>query len=472
VAYLARRFVARHRIGVGVAAGFAALLLASAVALAVEQAATARERDRAAAEAANSAQMTDYLMGLFEASDPGEALGDTITARELLERGVARADALRDQPTVQATLLGVTGRVYVNLGEYARGAALLGRSLDIQRAGPDPDEVRLVRTILDLASTLELEEEHERATELYREVVARSAGNPDARSLLLAAQFGIGSTLHARHEMAAADSAFALWEAMLDRLPPTPTPELADGQVWLGQMLQYRTEHARAERMLRRAVATNRAVYGEGHPEVGNALNALASALLSARTRVAAADSATAEALALQRALGPEPRRALINAMANRAELLEVREAYAEAEDMARSAQALAGTAFGEDHLVWGRVTARLAHVLSLRGKNAEAEALYRMLYAQAVDERGADYHFTVVMAIRLAEVLAAQGEFPEAERLLLTSHEAFRRDRGDDDVWTTTTAARIERMYLAWEKPEQAALYAGHGPPPPPGRE
>ena len=464
--YRTRRFVTRHRVGVGVAAGFAALLLASAVALAVEQAATARERDRAAAEAAKSAQVTDYLMGLFEASDPGQALGDSVTARALLERGVARADALTGQPAVQAALLGITGKVYVNLGEHDRGQALLERSVAIQRASADPDERQLTRTLLDLASTLEAKGAYARATELYREVVRRAARDPRDRSLQVNAQFGVASTLHARHDMAAANSAFAVWESMLDSLPAIATPELANSQVWLGQMLQYRSEHPRAERMLRRAVATNRAVYGDGHPQVGDALNALASALLSARARVEAADSVTEEALTLQRRLGTEPRRALVNAMANRAELLEAGGAYSDAERMARDAQAMAGTLFGEEHLLWGRLAARLANVLHLQGKNGEAAELYRRLYASWVERRGPDYLFTVIMAVRLAEVLAAEGDFPEAERLMLASYETFRRDRGDDDVWTSSTAQRLDGLYRAWGKPEQAALYADRHAP------
>ena len=256
-AYRARRFVTRHRVGVAVAAGFAAVVIASAGALFVQQAATARERDRATAEAAKSAQVTGYLMGLFEASDPGEALGDTITARELLERGVARADALTDQPAVQATLLGVTGRVFVNLGEHERGAALLRRSLALQRASPTPDERQLTGTLFDLAATLESEEAFAEAVPLYREVVERTRRGLGDRSLLLEAQFSVGSSLHALHDMAAADSAFTAWEAMIDSLPPTPTPELASSQVWLGRMLQYGGEHERAEKVLRGGVATD-----------------------------------------------------------------------------------------------------------------------------------------------------------------------------------------------------------------------
>ena len=45
-----------------------------------------QQRDRAETEAQTSEQVSDFLVGLFEVSDPSEALGDTITAREILDK--------------------------------------------------------------------------------------------------------------------------------------------------------------------------------------------------------------------------------------------------------------------------------------------------------------------------------------------------------------------------------------------------
>jgi hypothetical protein len=50
------------------------------------------EAERAEAEAETARQTTRFMVDLFKVSDPGEALGNTITAREILDRGAARID--------------------------------------------------------------------------------------------------------------------------------------------------------------------------------------------------------------------------------------------------------------------------------------------------------------------------------------------------------------------------------------------
>src|SRR4029077_15037553 len=64
-----------------------------------------RQRVRAEAEAETARQTTRFMVDLFKVSDPSEALGNTITAREILDKGAKRIETeLKDQPGIQATL--------------------------------------------------------------------------------------------------------------------------------------------------------------------------------------------------------------------------------------------------------------------------------------------------------------------------------------------------------------------------------
>ena len=47
---------------------------------------------RAEAEAETARQTTRFMLDLFKVSDPSEALGNSITAREILDKGAARID--------------------------------------------------------------------------------------------------------------------------------------------------------------------------------------------------------------------------------------------------------------------------------------------------------------------------------------------------------------------------------------------
>ena len=65
----------------------------------------ARERDRANREAAAAKQVSDFLVGLFKVTDPSQARGNTLTAREILANGVVQLkSSLNDQPRERARL--------------------------------------------------------------------------------------------------------------------------------------------------------------------------------------------------------------------------------------------------------------------------------------------------------------------------------------------------------------------------------
>ena len=66
---------------------------------------------------------------------PSSRRGREVTARELLERGVARVDSvLGRQPEVQQELLSVLGVIYRDLSLFGRADTLLQRALDLARA--------------------------------------------------------------------------------------------------------------------------------------------------------------------------------------------------------------------------------------------------------------------------------------------------------------------------------------------------
>jgi hypothetical protein len=87
-----------------------------------------RQRVRAEAEAETARQTTQFMVDLFKVSDPSESLGNTITAREILDKGAARIETeLAGQPVIQATLMDTMGTVYTSLGLYDSALPLVGQ---------------------------------------------------------------------------------------------------------------------------------------------------------------------------------------------------------------------------------------------------------------------------------------------------------------------------------------------------------
>jgi non-specific serine/threonine protein kinase/serine/threonine-protein kinase len=133
--YRTHKFVRRHRIGVFAASVVVALLIAFSVTTTVQARKIARERDRANREAFAAKQVSNFLVDLFQVSDPSEARGNTLTAREILDVGARKIDHdLREQPEAQARLQTTLGRVYTSLGLYGEAETMLRQSAGTSRA--------------------------------------------------------------------------------------------------------------------------------------------------------------------------------------------------------------------------------------------------------------------------------------------------------------------------------------------------
>src|SRR5262249_9770687 len=106
--YRLGKFVRRRAVPLALAALVLVLLVAGAL----------RERflrTRAQAEARKAEQTTDFMFSLFEASENGRTLSDTVSAPDLLRRGVAQARAAHTPPELRAQMLDVLGRLEADL---------------------------------------------------------------------------------------------------------------------------------------------------------------------------------------------------------------------------------------------------------------------------------------------------------------------------------------------------------------------
>ncbi|MGD2295826.1 MAG: protein kinase, partial [Candidatus Aminicenantes bacterium] len=129
--YRVRKYIKRHKTGV-FAAGLIVLALVVGIAGTTTGLIKAKQAEKIAKTEATTAQrVSNFLVDIFEVSDPSEAKGNTITAREILDKGADKITAeLQDQPATQARLMNTIGKVYMNLGLYTKSAPLLEEGLE------------------------------------------------------------------------------------------------------------------------------------------------------------------------------------------------------------------------------------------------------------------------------------------------------------------------------------------------------
>ena len=237
--YRAASLFRRNPVAVTAGMAFVLLLIASSVVTAVQGARIRAQARRLAAENQKTEQVAALLTGLFAVSDPENARGHMVTARELLDQGAARAEReLANQPDVQARMLDAMGVAYGGLGVYDPAKSLLERALALRRrlhAGDHPD---LAASMYNLATVLRFRGEFERSEALFRDALA-----------------------------------------MRRRLFGDRDRSVVESLNGLGFLLRGRGADAAAESVYREALATGRAVYGGPHFELAVALNGLGTAL-------------------------------------------------------------------------------------------------------------------------------------------------------------------------------------------------
>ena len=184
--YRARKFARRHRAGVLVAATLASLLVAFAVTMTVQARRITREWERANREAQAAKEITEFLVGLFSVSDPSQAKGNTVTAREILDQGAQRIGALSGQPPLQARLQRTLGGVYTSLGLYALADPLLERALETERRVLGLDSRETMDTLFAVGELRYYEQRFREAEAAYREAAQRRRAvlGADARDTL------------------------------------------------------------------------------------------------------------------------------------------------------------------------------------------------------------------------------------------------------------------------------------------------
>jgi len=152
--YRMSKFVRRHRAGVAIATVSVLALATFAVTSNLQATLIARERDRAEAEAAKAAAISEFLATTLASADPWSGGDRDTTVVQALDAAVEQIEtAFHDQPEVEASMRAVLGETYLGLGKLEPAAEEIERAVQmrIENGGPDHrtlGELRLVEATL------------------------------------------------------------------------------------------------------------------------------------------------------------------------------------------------------------------------------------------------------------------------------------------------------------------------------------
>jgi serine/threonine-protein kinase len=391
--YRAGKFVRRHRVAVSAAA----LVLLSLVGGLVAALVSARHAER---QARRAVEVQKFLVGLFAAADPDQSLGAEVTARQLLDAGVAELErGLTGEPEVQAALFDTVAQIERRIGRYdsaerlARGAVERRESL----AGADS-------------------------------------------SAAAAARLTLAEVLHARGELDPAVAEFEQALAVLARRPGADPAEVTRGLAGLASSEYYRGQTERALALADEVLERQRRAHGDAHAETAMARLARGQMHeLAGRYEAARADIEAALAV-LESTLGPEHPRTSEARLAL-AELVGFLGDRPRAQQLFAQATAALRRALGDDHVLVGHALVKHALVFLNDGRSADAD---RVL-GEALAIFTALGHFEAASCERLlGHSLLTQDRPAEAAERFARAHEQFRSRLGERHVYTLAALGNL----------------------------
>ncbi len=436
-------------------AAFAGMVLTSGLAAyaLVQRAVAQRQTVRAEAEARTAKETTRFLVDLFKISDPGEARGNTVTAREMLDKGAARIEGeLAKEPAIQATLMDTLGTVYMGLGLYAQARPLLDRSVATRHSLPGVDPLELSNSLSHQGDLLALQAEFEPGEKAFREAIRIESARPtDLASQVELANslYGLGKLLAMQGRYADAEKTLRedlkLQQALYGESHPAVARTLKD----LARAVDDGGDLGAAIPLMQSAVAMQRALRGgEPHPDLAEVLNDM-GVLLYENGELDNAEKFYRESLAMNRRLLGDKHPEIANGIENVAMTEQDKGNLAGAETLYRQSLLMRRELLGSDHPDVGRTLLNLASLQYDRGETREALANMRevlAIYRQAYPK---DHPETARVLNTIGSWLTMAGEYPEADRYLEQGLAMRRRllDGQHPDVGSSLIALAILRV-------------------------
>jgi eukaryotic-like serine/threonine-protein kinase len=383
--YRASKFIGRHKVSVTATLIVALLLIAFAITMYSQSQKMAKQRDVAEKERDTAQEVSKFLVDIFHSSDPYQAKGNTIPAREVLDHGATKIKAeLQNKPEVRAALMDTMGQVYVNLDLYDKAEPLLTEALNLRRKILPPDHPDLIESLNHLGE-LHYGQSKPDAENYYKEAIA------------------IGR-----------------------QISPKEPVKLADSLSGLGRVFSVQGKRNEAISLFREAIALQKKFLGNNQVEVARNLTRLAQLLGTSE-----AESMYQEASVIfKKANDPAEATCLIRL----AEFDSERGNYDKAIQRIGDACTKRKRIFGEqsESLAW--CMTKLGDAYYQNGENQSAEKIYAQTLALREKSQGPDNPEVGYDLLKLAKVLHREGNLKEAEPLYRRSLSLENKDVSEFD--------------------------------------
>jgi eukaryotic-like serine/threonine-protein kinase len=421
----------------------------------VAEASAVQERDRARLAEAASRQTIDFLISIFDSSNPDAQSGD-IPASRLIATAELRVErALQGQPATQAEIYSALGVVQANMGRAKEGKANLQRAIALERKFSRPlvlaEMLARYDRIVSASEGAAVAEPYAKEALALRE---RFAG-ADSRELAVSrASMAVTASETGRREEA--ERLFEQSLAVLTRHYPNHT-DTADTYASFAQHFRTYGDLTRAARWFERSVQVGNVAYGESHPS-HLANYEWYGRTLSALRRFAEAEVALRRTLELRRILHGSESIFVSNVMAALGHLYLGSDRPREALEILKEAEPIVAKVAGKVSMKYAESLAQFASAYNRIGNYADAARIAEeaVEVLQKVNPNGAPLP-TVLM--NLGTYQTGSNQMDAAYRNLVKADEMIRARFGERHVLVISSKTFLAIWYVRANRFDEASL-------------
>jgi len=151
---------------------FVLLILIFAISMVFFNYKISKERERAEREAKTSKYISDFLINVFEVSDPYTGKGRDVKAKEILDEAAKKIDfQLKNEPILKAKIMGTLGLVYLKLGFYEESYPFLLSSIKIYKNNLYKNKIDLADALTNMGFYYKIIGNYKEAENYYNEAL-------------------------------------------------------------------------------------------------------------------------------------------------------------------------------------------------------------------------------------------------------------------------------------------------------------
>lgn len=417
--YKFKKAVQRNKL-LSVGIGIIAVLIVTGLALVTASLRNERRaRLKAETEEARSRQVTRFLKNMLEGVGPSVARGrNTEMLREILDKTAQEIrEQIGNQPSVEAEMRSLMGRLYLDIGNYDAAEAMAGAALELQRKLTGPGSAETATALHDLGDAFWKQRKLGEAESAYQESLTirrRLFGNEHAD--VAATLNNLGAVYRRQKKLAEAEALTRESLGVRRRLFGDEHLAVADSLRNLSIILGDRGQRAEAENDAREMLAMRRKLLGNEHPLVAAALADLAWVLGGNSEEGEALET---EAFSIQRKYLSDDHPDVAKSIYLLGERMRRSGKFAESHAVLNAALSIQRKLLGDDHPDVLATLIGLGAVLEKEGHWADMETVLRETLELRRKRYGNEGPEILSETESLVRALREQKKFTEAEQVL-----------------------------------------------------